>query len=340
MQYLYIDKNDSLLDISRIVGSNNIEYLLAENRLTRTPKIGKAWQDKCNEIINTTPEVSKERKIALLNSCLDSLEVFEKACLMDEAEWKVFSVLQAFIDAIRIPASIYVPSSARVLGSAIISSTELIGTALYKAVMRSVAEEGTINPEIFNSINSSPSYKVTGDNVRPEQVVPQYSFNIPWGKIQMYSSLLNEMVDFPAYPEQVNTSRHATYTSMPDTIYQYEPWILYENSGPREQELSFHLHRDMWTGNHLDGQANKLIRFCEANTFPRYSGSAVLTPTVRLYIDGKLFISGVLTATSTNWSGPLGHDNWYLEFNLSLTIQEVSDKPLNIDSVYSTGLIG
>ena len=66
----------------------------------------------------------------------------------------------------------------------------------------------------------------------------------------------------------------------------------------------------------------------------------LLAPTVKLYIAGQLFVSGVLTKTRVNWSGPIGQDNFYLEFKLSLTIQEVSETPLNIDKVSKFGLIG
>lgn len=433
MQYLLISKKDTLSSIARIIGQKNIDALLSENGLLRTPKIGEAWYRKCDELIENTPnEVTAARKATLLNTLTHSEEVFEKACLMDEDEWKVFSAFQAFIDALRIPESIVIPYSERVIGASandIISasfgvngnlgmksttieseasigyaptgsgsavtritrnalpdyvgspgagiggyittenwntlmnsryylrseySSSLLGSGsssrrstydpvspvTYKAVMNGLKLTSKIDASVFEKVNTERGPKIDNTSNKREVKPSQYAYNLPWGKIQMYSTLLKETVDFPAYPEQLETTRTASYTSMPDTIYQYEPWILYQSSGPREQSLNFHLHRDMWTGNHLDGQANKLIRFCEANTFPDYKGSAVLAPVIRVYIDGSLFVSGVITATNTTWSGPLGLDNWWLEFNLSLSIQEISEQPLNVNSVSKLGLKG
>lgn len=400
MQYLLITKKDTLSSISKIIGQQNIEVLLAENRLQRTPKIGEAWATKCDEIIENTPnEVTAARKTTLLNSLTGSEEVFEKACLMDEDEWKVFSALQAFTDALRIPESVKLPYSTRVIGdtqssagsligignvsastsasksaatpiaqqtaaaiksgaipssvsyqtnnksvrssiSSGTSSSEPVSSVTYQAVMKGLKSSPNIDPNILNRVNTSPPVKLDDSSNMPAAKTTQFAFNIPWGKVQIYSSLLKETIDFPAYPEEIQTTRSANYTSMPDIIYQYEPWIIYESSGPREQSLNFHLHRDMWTGNHLDGNANKLVRFCEANTFPDYQGSNVISPYVRFYIDGNLFISGVIVNTTVNWSGPLGLDNWYLEFNLSLSIREVSEMPLNINSIYKLGIKG
>lgn len=369
MQYLIISEQDTLLSISRIVGQQNIDLILAENGLTRTPKIGAQYYKKCRDLLaENPPEVSGARKSALLNSLTGSEEVFEKACLLDEDGWKIFSAFQSFPDALRVPESIKLPYSTRVIGdigkdniSAVIGNAkggiqkvytatggslgarrdDAVSSATYKTVMKELKQSSSINPAVFNSVNTSFPVSVSRSRTSTSKSrTPQYTFNLPWGKIQLYSTLLDERIDIPAYPEEVEKQRSASYTAMPDIIYQYEPWIVYQSSGPREQQLSFHLHRDMWSGNHLDGKANQLIRFCDANTFPRYSGSSVNSPTVRVYIDGEQLISGVLTQTKTRWSGPIGRDGWYLEFELLLNIQEVSTVPLNIDTVRNFKLIG
>lgn len=353
MQYLLIDKKDTITSIARIIGQNHIDALLVENGLPRVPKIGLEWEKKCDNLVENTPnDVTPARKATLLNSLTGSEEVFEKACLMDEDEWKVFSAFQAFRDALRIPETVRLPYSVKVIGDVLgdvvkaeignaikVTTREPVSSKTYKAVMKSLKVNGRVDPVIFNSVNTSPPTKLD-DTTVVKAKAPQYSYSLPWGKIQMYSTLLKETIDFPAYPEEIETSRAASYTAMPDIIYQYEPWIVYQSSGPREQTLNFHFHRDMWTGNHLDGKANELIRFCEANTFPDYNGSSVIAPYIRLYIDGSLFVSGVITVTTVNWSGPLGLDNWYLDFTLSLSIQEISEVELNVKSVKKLGLKG
>lgn len=386
MQFLLITKKDTLQSLSKIVGAQNVDLLLAENGLRREPGIGAQWYEKCDTLVeHTLTDVPAARKAALLNSLTDSEEVFEKACLMDEDEWKIFSAFQSFRDTLRVPEAIQLPYSTRVIGSTVsnvsiysignvsgassrtigsgltvddvtvynestpaspisgsgTSSSEPVSSETYRTVMRELNTSGRIDPGVFNKVNTS--FPVNLDDLRKSKAntpVPQFAYNLPWGKIQIYSSLLDEVIDIPAYPEELETSRSASYTSMPDIIYQYEPWIVYQSSGPREQQLSFHLHRDMWSGNHLDGNANRLIRFCEANTFPRYNGSIVTSPKIRIYIDGALFVAGVLTNTRTHYAGPIGLDNWYLEFTLDLTIQEVSDTPLSIDTVKDFGIIG
>lgn len=351
MQYLLIDNNETLRTMSRSIGQTNADIVLVENSLPRTPNVGKAWANRCDKIIAEHPNnVTPSRKAALLNGLTNSVDVFEKACLMDEDEWKVFSSAQAFFDALKIPETVKLPNSTRIMGSSsspiasnnidnvtgIMSTADVdyVSSTTYRSVMASLKSKGSIDPDIFESVNTMPDYVVgSARSIRASSM--QYSFNLPWGKIQMYSTLLKELIDFPAYPEEVETSRAATYVQMPSIIYQYEPWIAYQESGPRDQPLTFHLHRDMWSGNHLDGKANQLVRFCEANTFPDYSGSAVIPPYVRFYVDGTLFISGVIKNTTVNWSGPIGLDNWYLEFTLSMVIQEISETELNVHSVYA-----
>lgn len=354
MQYLVIDNNETLVSMNRAIGNQNADVVLAENGLPRNPNVGKNWLEKCEKIVEeTTKLVTPSRKSALLNGLTNSEDVFEKACLMDEDEWKIFSSTLAFRDALKIPETTRLPYSTKVIGNVAgdvlsssvgegnpSSSSSQVGgvdSRTYRAVMNSLKTTGNIDMSVFESINSSPMITPSRSGMLQASKT-MYSFNLPWGKIQMYSTVLKELMDFPVYPEQIETMRAASYTSMPDIIYQYEPWIVFQNSGPREQTLTFHMHRDMWTGNHLDGRANQLIRFCEANTFADYQGSAVITPLIRFYIDGSLFISGVLTNTTVTWTGPIGLDNWYLEFTLSMSIQEISEMELNAKSVYTKKL--
>ena len=47
-----------------------------------------------------------------------------------------------------------------------------------------------------------------------------------------------------------------------------------------------------------------------------------------------------MTSVKKNYSGPIGLDNMPLYVELTLTIVEVSDEPLNYESVMRKGLIG
>jgi hypothetical protein len=188
---------------------------------------------------------------------------------------------------------------------------------------------------VFNEYNSSlPVNFSSSKSYGSSSNVLQF-FNIPWGEVTLYDSLSGESVDFPVYPEEPGDGRKATYTQMPDTLYQYEPFYLYQSSGPRSCQYSFTFHRDMWTGNHKDGMANKLIRFCESCLYPKYNGSAVNTSIVTLYIHGDALIRGILTSVNKSWSGPILQDGWYGVCKLEIEISEVSSDPLTFDTVRS-----
>ena len=50
-QYINIDKSSRLSSLINIVGERNIDYILAANNLARTPNIGQAFFNKCQEAI-------------------------------------------------------------------------------------------------------------------------------------------------------------------------------------------------------------------------------------------------------------------------------------------------
>jgi hypothetical protein len=146
-------------------------------------------------------------------------------------------------------------------------------------------------------------------------------------------------MDFPVYPEDYDDGVIATYDTMPDMLYQYEPWLLYKGSGPRTPSLVFKMHRDMWTGDHRDGKCNELVRFCQAQCYPQYTGAAVNTAISTLYIEGHPYISGVITEEKHTYSGPIGLDGFPLVCELTLTFTEVAKMPLTYDTVRRKGLI-
>ena len=298
--------------------------------MPRTPNVGKAFIQQCHDSIQGLPQVTIERRSALLNTLTTDSDVFEAAALLDGDGWKLLSSKNTLPKALRIPEGCVLPDSTEVLGNG-----QAVKSEVYAKVMEGLhGQTHYINPSAFNEYSSSkstnvtdfaPSYSNNGD--------PMQWFRIPWGQVTLHSSLSDESVDFPVYPEEMSDSAKANYTTMPDLLYQYEPWQLYNSSGPRQQTYTFDFHRDMWTGDHRDGQANKLIRFCEANCYPEYRGSAVYSSIVTLYIAGKPLIRGVMVDVNTSWDGPLGLDGYYLHCKLELNIIEVSAKPLDYHTV-------
>ena len=334
MQYLTMTKDMTLTQLANIVGERNLDSVLNANSIMdRSVKIGEAF---FNRFIADTP-VDYQKKMNILNQFVGDSDLFEKAALGSDTDWQTLAQYNSFTDAIKIPEEIKLPSSVGVLGNG-----EPISTRVYQQCMDSLmdTEIHYIEPTIFAEYNASFSgegYGVTssGSNTEPFQW-----FNLPWGEVGLYSSLSpDEILYFPVYPEGFDDGFSGNYDEMGEMLYQYEPWKVYKSSGPREINFNFSFHRDMWTGDHRDGNANALIRGCEANCFPDFDGSLVNVPIVTMYIHGKNFITGVMTSCKAKWDKPIGLDGFYLKCDLSFTIVEISPEALNYTTVKNKGLL-
>lgn len=333
MQFIKVNRSTTLSDLADIVGENNVEYVLSLNNLVRSPNIGEQFAALCDVTIENNSDVPYQKKFTILNTMVEDLDVFESAALATEEDWRIIANLNTLPNTLRVPDSITLPNSTSVIGNSI-----HVPNTIYDKAKNNLLNtpEHVIDPAIFNEY-SADSYCQVSDTSSGNLFE---AFHLPWGIISLYSSISKESKDFPVYPEDPSDERAANYNTMPDMLYQYEPWQVYNSSGPRSNTYKFKFHRDMWTGDHRDGNANDLIRFCEANCYPEYNGSAVNAPTVTLFVGGKELITGVMTKVFTDWGGPIGLDNWYLECTLQLSITEVSKTALNYSSVRSKGLIG
>ncbi len=352
MQFLMATKSMTLSSLADRIGERNVDEMLNTNGLTRSVNIGKQFVNRSNSDIT---DVDPQTKINILNTLVGNSDAYEKAALGSEKDWNSLSKYGCFSDAMKIPETLILPPAVDIIGN-----DTPIATSIYDGCKDSLITTGQIDPSIFSQNITAggglygiidTSSDATSRNGRfagqafstngRQTISPLQGFKIPWGMITLYSSLSNTSMEIPAYPEQgISWGTDAHYTQMPDMLYQYEPWQVYQSSGPNTITFDFHLHRDMWTGDHTDGNANRLIRFCEANCYADYNGSAVNTPTVSMYINGSNIITGIMTSTKTDWSGPIGSDGFYLEFHLTLTIVEVSPTPLNFRTVMKKGLIG
>ena len=339
--YLKIPDNMTLSQLSNRVSHDNVAQILAANGVSWGPNIGQAFEEKCNSVIQSSvptrsmPKgVSWEQQYNLLNKLTQDFDVFEYACSMGDAAWQVFASLNTFPGMLRIPDTVSIASGNDVLGDG-----NPVPQSIYNAVMNDLTTNHAITDlSVFNnysSVGAGQSYVYSDPGPSLFE-----SFNIPWGDVTLWSSISNTAIDFPVYPESFDDGTQAEYNTMPDMIYQYEQWYVYKSSGPRAPKFSFHFHRDMWTGDHRDGKANELIRFCEAQCYPDYRGSTVVAPTVSLFIGGRRLITGVVTSVNTSWSGPIGLDGFYLECTLDISITEVSPEPLNYQTVLTKPLIG
>ena len=335
MQLLSIPTNTTLLELSKLVGSRNVDTVLNANSLSRTPNIGKALLNKATAIMqDTTIDVSVQRKSTLLNTLTSDSDVFESTALLSTQGWRLMSSVGTLPNMLKIPETITLPDATNILGN-----HEPVKRSIYNKVMTQLRASGHIDPGVFNEYSSMRgSTFANTTQVRPAM---QW-FNLPWGQITLYSSISKSSVDFPVYPSGLEDSKSGNYDTMPEMIYQYEPWQIYKSSGPRTITYEFNMHRDMWSGDHRDGKCNELIRFCEANCYPEFKWAAVNTAIVTMYIAGKAHITGIVTDVKTVWNeeSPIGLDGFYLHCNLHITITEVSATPLNYQRVLEKGLIG
>ena len=336
MKYIQIDSTTTLSDLRNLVGTTNLDYVLNINSLPRIPSIGRFISERNNQIIQTPGEnISLSYKKSALDKASSDSDVFEMMSLMDEGGWKVYAKTNALPGTIQIPDMMIVSDSQNVIGN-----SSRITKEIYTKVMEDISKDPYVSDSsVFNSYYSNKSTQIVDITSTSSQNLYQY-FKIPWGKMTIYSSLADDFKDFPVYPEEISDTAKANYQTMPEMIYQYEPWMLYSSSGPRSVTYNFTFHRDMWTGDHRDGKANELVRFCMANCYPEYNGSAVNTPLVTLYMNGEILVHGVLTDVGINWSGPLGLDEFYLVCKLTLSITEIAIEPKDYWSVMQKPLIG
>lgn len=335
MQFLEVTSNLKLNDLRSIVGPSNVEEVLVTNSLQRSPNLGSQIIARNEQALSSGRSVTTDYKINTLSRFSTDADVFENTALLGDSGWRVLQTFDALPNTLKIPESITLPLSADVIGNSV-----RVADNVFKAVMQGIKRPPhTVDPEIFNTYSNKKSAKIRQTTPTSDSPLFQF-FKIPWGDMTIYSSISKDSKDFPVYPEEMSDGVRANYTTMPELLYQYEPWQIYTSSGPRSNTYNFTFHRDMWTGDHRDGKANELVRFCMSNCYPEYNGSAVNAPIVVLYMNGAPLIRGILSDVAVTWDGPLGLDNFYLVCKLALTITEVSDMVLDYWSVMKKPLIG
>lgn len=331
MQFLKISKSTKLSELITQVGTRNVDSILSLNMLSRVPDIGAAYQ-KNYESAQASEAVKTQTKITRLNALTSDSDVFETAALLDENGWRYLETFGSLPNTLKIPETITLPDSTSIIGDG-----QPVSRSVYNNAISQLSNVQKIDPSIFNEYSSRKNSTIVDTT---SSTGAMQWFKLPWGLITLQSSLSGESVDFPVYPEEFEDAVRANYETMPETLYQYEPWQVYKSSGPRSNTYTFKMHRDMWTGDHRDGKCSELIRFCQANCYPMFKGAAVQTATVTLYIAGKALISGIMTDVKTKFDGPIGLDDYPLMCTLDITITEVSPEPLNYTKVSEKGLIG
>jgi len=139
----------------------------------------------------------------------------------------------------------------------------------------------------------------------------------------------------PCYPKSISDSTNANYTS--DSLFtSTEPYVVYNNSGPRNVSVSFQFHREMQGLDH-DPEIDNIVNTIQAACYPINDGSMGVETI--LEVGKEIYIRGVITGgVSVSYSGPI-IDGKYNVIDLSFTIQEVYGNNISFGTKRNFGSI-
>ena len=157
MKYLQITPNTKLEDLAKMVGEQNVDYILNANGLKRTVNIGKQVAER-----DLSGSVDAQTKITTLNTLVANSDVYEKAALGDDKDWVALANYGTFPDYLKIPDDVQIPSSDNILGN-----EEPISNDIYNKCVASLKNTGAVNPSIFSEYNISTTTAYGALNTTP-----------------------------------------------------------------------------------------------------------------------------------------------------------------------------
>ena len=152
----------------------------------------------------------------------------------------------------------------------------------------------------------------------------------------------------PTYPDSIADTLQSTFADT-NALSRSAPVYTYSNSGPRQVQFSFKLHRDMMdefnqgvSNYHLgegEDYVEGLIRCLQAIAVPRYNlnNKLVEPPLVAVRISNDLFVKGIVTGGVTvNYEKPLLYpDGRYAVANVTFQVSEVD--PYDSTTIFKNG---
>ena len=125
---------------------------------------------------------------------------------------------------------------------------------------------------------------------------------------------------FPCYPESYSDSHQASMASQ-TPLGRSEPFLIYQNSGPRTVNVSFRMDREM---THIT-DIGSVVGTVQSMCYPA-SGSGTIIPRVTLVIGSNCSITGVIQNVNTNWSDTI-IANQYMVVTLDFSVTECTGYP-------------
>ena len=152
----------------------------------------------------------------------------------------------------------------------------------------------------------------------------------------------------PTYPDTINDSLKSTFQET-NALSRSAPVYTYSNSGPRDVQFTFKLHRDMMdefnqgVSNYKLGEGEDyvegLVHCLQAIAVPKYNlqNKLVEPPLVAVRISNDIFIKGIVNGgVAVNYEKPLLYpDGRYAVMVVSFTVSEVD--PYDSTSIFQNG---
>ena len=145
------------------------------------------------------------------------------------------------------------------------------------------------------------------------------------------------LIVLPSYSEPINDSITITYASN-TPLSRSAPIYSYSNSGPRQLQVTFNLHRDMmWQLNYMnsnlplpegggDDYVDVMAKEIQAAALPEYSTSEKMVnpPVVSLRLGNDIFIKGVVQgAVGVTYGYPILENKKYAKVDIQFSLSEV-----------------
>lgn len=152
----------------------------------------------------------------------------------------------------------------------------------------------------------------------------------------------------PTYPDSIADSLNSTFQET-NALSRSAPVYTYSNSGPREVQFSFKLHRDMMdefnegVSNYKLGEGEDyvegLVHCLQAIAVPKYNleNKLVEPPLVAIRISNDIFIKGIVSGGVTvNYEKPLLQpDGRYGVMSVQFRVYEVD--PFDSTTIFKNG---
>lgn len=191
-----------------------------------------------------------------------------------------------------------------------------------------------IVPDLQNGRETLENRNFTGMNFTTGYVENNEVFGGLSGQIgfasqfKCYLTSSQGTIYFPCYPESYSDSHQASMASQ-TPLGRSEPFLIYQNSGPRTVNVSFRMDREM---THVT-DIGAVVGYVQSMCYPA-GEYATIIPRCTLVIGNNCSITGVIQSVNTNWSDTI-IANQYMVVTLDFSVTECTGHPKTANTVFA-----